>query len=158
ERQTDYSLVERSHTQLVERLPFTYSINVGGADHPVMESLTINRKGARGELAYGYSDGNDAGGEKWVGRWASYGKNLALGKSYTCSAVSLTSWGAGDPEGKKLTDGLVGPSYAGGTSYRTGALFGPKNAPVIDLDLGEPTACASFGMNFHGFPWHDALK
>lgn len=158
ERQTDYALVERSHTQLVEQVPFTYAINIGGADHPVMEALAVNLKGARGKLAYGYSDGKDVGGQKWVGPWATYGKNLALGKPYTCSTVSLTNWGAGDPDGKKLTDGIVGPSYAGGTSYRSGALFGPKNAPVIDLDLGEPLACASFGMNFHGFPWHDALK
>ena len=45
ERQADYTLVERSHTQLVEKLPFTYKINVGGADHPVVKSLTINPKG-----------------------------------------------------------------------------------------------------------------
>jgi hypothetical protein len=123
-----------------------------------MESLTVNRKGARGPVAYGYSDGRDAGGAKWVGRWVTYGKNLAVGKPYTCSAPSLTNWGAGDPDGKKLTDGVVGPSYSGGTSYRSGALWDRKTAPVIDLDLGAPVACASFGMNFHGYPFHDALK
>jgi hypothetical protein len=25
------------------------------------------------------------------------------------------------------------------------------------LDLGEVQSCASFGLNFHGYPWHDAL-
>jgi hypothetical protein len=158
ERQADHSLLERAHTQLVERVPCTYTVNVGGADHPVMESLTVNLKGARGPAAYGYSDGRDVGGGPRVGRWVSYGRNLALGKPYTCSAPSLTNWGAGDPDGKKLTDGIVGPSYAGGTSYRTGALWDAKAAPVIDLDLGEPVACASFGMNFHGYPFCDALK
>jgi hypothetical protein len=38
---------ERSHTQLIEKLPFKYTINVGGEDHPTMESLTINLKGSR---------------------------------------------------------------------------------------------------------------
>ena len=45
ERQEDYTTIRRSHTQLVDRLPFTYEINVGGADHPVMESLRINLQG-----------------------------------------------------------------------------------------------------------------
>jgi hypothetical protein len=30
--------------------------------------------------------------------------------------------------------------------------------PVITLDLGAPTACASFGMNFHGYEWWDFLR
>jgi len=158
ERQADRSLVRRSHTQLVRQVPFTYTVNVGGVDHPVMESLTVNRERARGMVAQGYTDGKDPGGEKWVGRWASYGRNLAVGKPYTCSSPSLTNWGAGDPDGTKLTDGVVGSSYAGGTSYQSGALWDAKTAPVIDLDLGEPKACASFGMNFHGFPFWDALK
>src|SRR5688572_7623244 len=45
ERQADYSLVERSHTQVVDKLPATYTINVGGADHPVVNSLTVSTKG-----------------------------------------------------------------------------------------------------------------
>ena len=36
-------------------------------------------------MKYGYSDGKDAGGEKWVGKWVTYGKNLAMGKPYTLS-------------------------------------------------------------------------
>lgn len=159
ERQADHSLLERSHTQRVERLPFRYTIDVGGADHPVMEALTVNRQGARGRLVSGYSDGRDGVGTKWVGRWLTCGKNLALGKPYTCSAPSLTSWEAGDPDGKKLTDGVVGPPESGGTSYRSGAMWERKSSPVvIDLDLGSSVPCASFGMNFHGYPFHDALK
>ena len=80
ERQQDYSLVKRSHTQAVDRLPATYTIDVGGADHPVVDSLTINLKGSRPDVKYGYSDGKDVGGEKWVGNWVTYGKNLALNK------------------------------------------------------------------------------
>ena len=99
ERQADYSLVKRSHTQLVEKLPAPTTINVGGADHPVVKSLTINPKGARGDVKSGYSDGKDAGGEKWVGKWVTYGKNLAQGKPYTLSVPpSENNWDAGDPE------------------------------------------------------------
>ncbi len=157
EVQKDRTLVERSHSQLIEKLPTRYDINVGGEDHPVMNSLRTEgtpRVGTR----YGYSDGKDAGGEKFVGRWVTYGKNLAEGKSYTISHPSIHNWGAGDPDGKKLTDGVTGPPYAGGNSYRFGACWNPRTNPVITLDLGEETTCATFGMNFHGYPWWDALK
>jgi hypothetical protein len=30
--------------------------------------------------------------------------------------------------------------------------------PAITVDLGAAKTCASFGMNFHGYPWWDALK
>jgi len=159
EHQKDRSLVERAHTQVVEKVPFRYTLDVGGEDHPVMESLTVNLKGARGEVRPGYSDGNDAGGEKFTGRWLTCGKNLAAGKPYTVSRPSLNNWGAGDPDGKKLTDGVAGPSYAGGTSYRYGAIWNEGPDPVlITLDLGAPAAAAAFGMNFHGYPCWDALK
>jgi hypothetical protein len=156
ERQQDYSLVERSHTELVAKLPHKYTINVGGADHPVMTTLRVRSKTT--DAKPGYSDGTDAGGEKYVGRWLATGRNLAVGKPYTVSAPSETNYDAGDPDGKKLTDGVAGPSYAGGTSYRFGALWSAKKDPVITLDLGTPMKCASLGMNFHGYPWDDALK
>jgi hypothetical protein len=158
ESQKDRWLVKRSHTQVVETLPATYTIDVGGEDHPVMESLAINLHRARGELKPGYSDGKDTGGEHFVGRWLTVGKNLAVGKSYTLSAPSETTWNAGDPDHTKLTDGVVGPPEAGGTSYSSGAIWSPKKNPVITLDLGSAQTCAAFGMNFHGYPWQDALK
>jgi hypothetical protein len=158
ERQKDRSLVDRSHTQLVERIPFRYPINVGGEDHPVMESLTVNVKGSRGDLKAGYSDGKDAGGEKFVGRRLTLGKNLAVGKKYVLSHPSGSNWGAGDPDGKKLTDGVAGPPYAGGTSYQSAAVWNGGTRPSITLDLGEQSSCAAFGMNFHGYPWWDVLK
>jgi hypothetical protein len=37
------------------------------------------------------------------------------------------------------------------------ALWSPNRNPVITVDLGARSACASFGMNFHGNPWHDAF-
>ena len=150
--------VRRSHTQRVDRVPCKYVINVGGEDHPRMASLQVNLKGAAENARYGYSDGQDMGGEKWVGRRLTCGTNLAVGKAYTLSLPSETGWGAGDPDGTKLTDGVAGPPYAGGTSYRCGALWGKGKNPVITLDLGTVTTCAAFGMNFHGYPWWDALK
>jgi hypothetical protein len=156
ERRQDYSLVERSHTELVAKLPHKYTINVGGVDHPVVTSLRVSSNGV--DTKPGYSDGKDVGGEKFVGRWITTGRNLAVGKAYTVSLPSETNYEAGDLDGKKLTDGVAGPSYAGGTSYKSGALWSAKKDPVITLDLGAPTTCASFGMNFHGYPWDDALK
>ncbi|MEA3209423.1 MAG: hypothetical protein QOE70_2480 [Chthoniobacter sp.] len=158
EVQADHSLVERSHTEFLSKLPYQYTINVGGADHPVVNSLRVNLKGAVADAKYGYSDGKDAGGDKFVGRWISTGRNLAEGKPYTLSVPSETTYEAGDPDGKKLTDGIAGPTFAGGTSYRSGALWSAKKNPVITVDLGAPAACASFGLNFHGYKWHDALK
>jgi hypothetical protein len=157
ERQADNSLVERSHTQVVTRLPSRYTLNVGGVDHPVVNSLRMNLQGAVPDAKPGYSDGKDAGGEKFVPRWATYGRNLAEGKPYTLSAPSDTNWEAGDPDGKKLTDGVVGPSFAGGVSYRTGAIWAAGKNPRLTLDLGSAQRCASFGLNVHGYPWWDAL-
>lgn len=157
EKQDDYSLVERSHTQLVTKLPFKYNLNVGGADHPVVNSLRINAPGAVADVKQGYSDGRDVGGEKFVPRWASYGKNLAVGKTYTLSLPSDTQWGAGD-DGKKLTDGVVGPTYSGGTSYALGAIWPANKNPAITVDLGAAQPCASFGLNFHGYEGQDALR
>jgi hypothetical protein len=158
EPQQDRSLVERSHTEVIAKLPWKYTINVGGADHPVMKSLRINAKGAAGETKPGYSDGKDVGGSKYVHQWLTTGRNVAEGKSYTVSVPSETTYEAGDPDGKKLTDGVAGPSFAGGTSYRSGALWSAKKNPVITVDLGAATTCASFGLNLHGYPWHDALR
>lgn len=159
ERQPDYSLVERSHTQLVEKLPSTYELNVGGADHPVVSSLAINAKGARGALTYGYSDGKPAGGEKWIGQWATYGKNLAQGKPYTLSIPPAeNNWDAADPELKKLTDGRVGSSYSGGTSYKEGPLWQKGQEPQITVDLGAAQKAAAFRIHIHGYPGQDAIK
>jgi hypothetical protein len=160
ERQADYSLVKRSHTQLVEHLPATYTIDVGGADHPIVDALAINPAGARGgEVKYGYSDGNDAGGEKWVGRWVTYGHNFAQGRPYTVSVPpSQNGWGAGDPDGKCLTDGRVGSSYSGGASYKEGPLYNKGTDPQITVDLGQPEKLGAFRIHIHGYPAQDAIK
>lgn len=159
EVQKDRTLVKRSHTQLVDKLPFKYSINVGGEDYPVMESQTICLKGAQGEAKYSYSDGKDAGGEKFLPQWVTYGKNVATGKKYTLSDPPNKDPKVGDPNGTKLTDGVVGPTYSGSTAFWWGVLWNdPKKPLVVTLDLGEATTCASFGMNVNGYPFWDPLK
>lgn len=165
ERQEDYALVTRSHRQLVEKVPFVYTINVGGADHPVVDSLTVNLQGAAAEAGsqsggakYGYSDGKDVGGAKFQDRWVSYGKNLAAGKPYTCTVPSRNNWDAGDPDGKVLTDGVVGPPYAGGIAYRYGALWNQGDAPMVTVDLGRTMPCGAFCIHTGGYPFWDALQ
>jgi len=159
EVQDDYSTVERSHKQLVTSVPFRYTINVGGADHPVVHWLRANVKGAVENDEYGYSDGIDVGGTKHVGQWVSYGKNYAEAKRYKVSPASKTNWGAGDPQGTKLTDGVVGPPYAGGIGPRYGLCWDKSDDPVIDVDLGQVERCGAFRIHLGaGWPWWDAMK
>ncbi|PYK99977.1 MAG: hypothetical protein DME19_06645 [Verrucomicrobia bacterium] len=159
ERQADYSLVERSHTEHITQLPHRYTIDVGGADHPVVNALRIAAQGALPDLKPGYSDGRDAGGGKFVSRWVTYGKNLARGKPYTVSVPSNTQWGAGDPDGTRLTDGIVGPPYPGGSAPSFALCWNKGEQPEITLDLGGMKACGAFRIQLGaGWPWWDALK
>lgn len=159
EVQEDRTTVARSHVQKVEKTPFVYTINVGGADHPVMESLRVNLAGARPPPpAYGYSDGRDVGGTRFKDRWVTVGKVLSTGRPYTATVPSETNWGAGDPDGKKLTDGVVGSTYNGGASYSYGVIYAPSTRPEITVDLGEVRQCGAFRVHVGGYPFRDALK
>jgi hypothetical protein len=158
ERQQDYSLVPRSHTQLIERPGQMYLINVGGADHPEVESLQVNLQGTAGRRVCGYSDGRDVGGQRFQERWRTVGAVLSTGKPYTCSVPSSTNWDAGDPEGNKLTDGVVGPSFTGGATYRYGALWRSGEQPEITVDLGQPQRCGAFRIHVFGYPGWDAVQ
>jgi hypothetical protein len=158
ERQKDYSLVQRSHTELVGQVPHTYTINVSGEDHPVVNSLRVNLKGPLSDIKYGYSDGKDVGGEKYQERWVTYGKVLSTGKPYTCTVPSGSNWGAGDPQGTKLTDGIVGPPFTGGTAYATGPIWSKGQEPVVTVDLGQPEKCGVFRIHTLGYPFWDAIK
>ena len=159
ERQKDYSLVERAHHEVIPKLPHKYTVNVGGADHPVVNSLEVSVTRPVRYTEVGYTEGKDVGGEKFVHRWVTYGTNLAAGKPYTVSVPSQTNWGAGDPEGKKLTDGIVGPPYAGGIAPRYALCWNKGSQPVVTVDLGQPQACGAFRIQLGaGWPWWDALK
>jgi hypothetical protein len=160
EMQSDRSTVSRSHTQRVDQVPFRYTINAGGADHPVVESLRVNVAGSEPAGKYGYSDGRDAGGERFADRWVTYGTNLLAGKPYTVSVPPTGQWGGSDPDSRKLTDGIVGPPYAGGTAPQTACIWDTKSGePEITVDLGRPETIAAFRLDLTaGWPWWDALQ
>ena len=162
ERQEDYSLVSRSHSQLVTALPFTYTINVGGADHPVMDSLTVNLAGARAATQpatqpakAGYSDGKEVQAVKWTPSWVTVGKNLALHKPYTISVPPVPQKDSKlDPE-KWLTDGIIGAMAENGD----GLGWSWSGNPEIAIDLGEAQSCGAFRAAVScGWPWWDAVK
>jgi hypothetical protein len=145
---------------LVDKLPCKYEIDVGGCDHPVMESLTVNLAGARSSTqpaaagGQGYSDGKDAGGTKYVGKFVTYGKNLAVGRPYTMSVANDPQWSVKCDPMKILTDGVVGANSAngGGIGWRDG------QTPEIVIDLGEPKACGAFRAHVTcGWPWWNAM-
>ena len=62
----DRTTVARSHKERVSEFPFKYIIDVGGSDHPQMDSMTVNVAEAGDGIDYGYSDGRDVGGDKYV--------------------------------------------------------------------------------------------
>ena len=159
ERQPNYSLFERSHTEVVTNLPHRYTINVGGVDHPIVNSLQAKTRDATAPPKPGYSDGRDVGGDKFVPRWVTYGRNLARGKPYTVSVPSTTQWGAGDPDGKKITDGIAGPPYPGGVAPGFALCWNKGQNPDITVDLGSNERCGAFRIQLGaGWPWWDALK
>ncbi|HUV38594.1 MAG TPA: hypothetical protein VMY39_03230, partial [Planctomycetota bacterium] len=157
EVQLDRSHVERSHTQLVTQVPFKYVVNTAGDDQPVVKSLRVNTRGAAGDAVYGYSDGQDTGGEKYVYRRVTYGKNFLEEKPYTLSTPPTGAWGGDDPDCKKLTNGIVGPNYAGGISSMFGGCW---DKPVeIVVDIGKIETCGAFRIHTcGGYPWWEALK
>ena len=66
---------------------------------------------------------------------------------------------AGDPQGSKLTDGVMGPPYAGGIGPRYALCWDKGDDPVIDVDLKESKTCGAFRIHLSaGWPWWDALK
>jgi hypothetical protein len=154
EPQEDYKMVTRSHTQIVDKPGTTYTINVGGADHPVMKSLAVSLLGTQGggEVKAGYSDGKDVGGTKFQDRVVTLGKVLSTGKPYTTTEKSHDDWGAGDPDGKILTDGLIG----GG--YQKGVIYHPDQKPEIVVDMGEKITCGAFRINTSGWDPLNCVK
>ncbi|WP_347243071.1 discoidin domain-containing protein [Thermogutta sp.] len=160
EVQSDRSRITRSHRQRIDHVPMRYTINVGGVDHPIVKSLRIecpiNSKGTH----HGYSDTRSGLGQRVTDVWQELGRNLLIGKSYKINVEPTGAWGADDPEGRKLTDGVVGPNYAGGTSMRYAVGFDEKNGPAeITVDMQQPQQIAGFGIHITaGWPWWDALK
>jgi hypothetical protein len=84
---------------------------------------------------------------------------LAEGKAYTVTVPSTDQWGSGDPDGKRLTDGIVGPTYPGGTAPMFALGWNQGMKPEVTVDLGKVETCAAFRIQLGaGYPWWDALK
>jgi hypothetical protein len=159
EVQNDRTLVERTHKAAVLSFPFSYDLNVGGTDHPIMRSVTVNLQGSSDGTPYGYSDGNDVGGGSYHYRWRSDGVNLARGKPYTVSRAPSGFQGSVGAENTTiLTDGVVGAPATGGVSYLWGACWDPEGDVDLTVDLGQPQMVGAFRSHLFGWPDWDALK
>ena len=73
--------------------------------------------------------------------------------SPTPTVPSEGNWGAGDPDGKVLTDGVVGSPYTGGGAYQFGALWKEGQKPLVTVDLGKVETCAAFCIQTGGYPF-----
>jgi probable HAF family extracellular repeat protein len=158
EVRADRALVDRSYKQHVATFPSTYTIDVGGSDHPIMESLTVNVEGSGDGAAYGYSDGIDVGGLKFVDSERTDGTNLAVGRSYTFSrSPSGFQYSAPETNHTILTDGVVGAPTTGGFTYWWGQCWNPGELD-IDVDLGQQQTVSAFRAHVFGYPPYDALR
>jgi hypothetical protein len=155
----DRTLVARSHRQKVSGFPFKYAVNVGGRDHPIMESIRLTLEDAADATPYGYSDGIDAGGQKYVSTERTDGTNLAKDRPYTISrAPSGFQSSAGASNTRILTDGIVGAPATGGISYWWGQCWNSGQDVNIQVDLAAARTVAAIRAHLFGYPFWDALK
>ena len=61
-------------------------------------------------------------------------------------------------DGKKLTDGIVGPPVSGGTAFKPALIWNKGSNPEITVDLGKAETCGAFRIQLGGYPWWDAVK
>ncbi len=159
EVRSDRTLVARSHRQKVTSYPFKYVVNVGGSDHPIMESIKMTLVDPSDTVPYGYSDGVDAGGQKYVHTRRTDGTDLARNRPYTISRPSSgfqSSAGAGNST--ILTDGVVGAPATGGTSYWWGQCWSSGHDVDIQIDLGTARAVGAIRAHLFGSPFWDAFR
>jgi hypothetical protein len=76
------------------------------------------------------------------------------------SVAPTGQYGGTDPDGKKLTDGIVGSPYAGGTALQWASAWDAKSdQPQITVDLGQAAEIGVFRIHLTaGWPWWDALQ
>ena len=138
--------VERQHTELVAPPAHEYHVNVGGFRDPTMKWVRVNLQGQGPDgdrVKYGYADGQDVGaGAKppWV-RYH-WGRNLALGKTYTLDGPQ----DARNPDGGgDLTDGLIAPpdTYVSVKYMPTYVMFAQDISPRVTLDLDSAQTVAA---------------
>jgi hypothetical protein len=159
EVRADRTTADRSHRQRVDVFPFKYIVNVGGSDHPVMDSITTRLEDAADPTPQGYSDGTDAGGQRYVHTRRVDGTNFAKNRPYTMSrAPSGFQASAGVGNTTILTDGIVGAPSTGSTSYWWGQCWSAGQDVDLQIDLGSPQTLGAFRAHLFGYPFWDALK
>jgi len=159
EMREDRSLVDRSHRQRVTEFPFKYIVNVGGSDHPLMESLKLNVEDPDDPTPLGYSDGTDVGGSRYLPFKRTDGANLAVGRPYTFSrAPSGFQASAPAADTTILTDGVVGAPSSGGSAYWWGQCWSANASLDLQIDLGAVKSVAAFRAHLFGYPFWDALR
>jgi beta-lactam-binding protein with PASTA domain len=158
EVKSDRTTVARSHKQLVTEFPFKYVIDVGGSDHPVMDSITLNVAAEDDGSPQGYSDGVDAGGTRYLYSRRTDGTNVAQSKPYTVSRAPSGFQNSAPPTNTTiLTDGVVGAPGTGGFAYWLGQCW--SGQPVdLQVDLGVPQSVGAMRAHLFGYPGWDALK
>lgn len=155
----DRTLVERSHRTRITEFPTTYVVNVGGADHPVMESMRLTLADDSDTTPFGYGDGTDVGGAKYVHQKRTEGVHLAKNKAYTLSRPPNGFQSSPGPEDTTiLTDGVVGSPVTGSSSYWWGQCWGPGSPVDMRVDLGQTRSAGAFRAHLFGYPFWDALK
>lgn len=159
EVRADRTLVDRSHRQRVSTFPFKYVLNVAGADHPVMESMKLTVADDSEATPFGYGDGINPGGQKYIYTRRTDGTNVAKGRPYSFSrAPSGFQYSAGATNTTVLTDGVVGAPATGGISYYWGQCWSAGTNVDLLVDLGAPRSVSGFRAHLFGFPFWDALK
>ena len=148
--------VTRSHTQLVDSLPATYTINVAGRRDPTMNWVRMNLKDADPEkrrVVYGYSDGEDVGDTfEPQAKIFSWGKNIALGRAYTPSRPSSKVSSNPDTAGTELTNGkIIAPTdYVSSKIVQPATAFWEPGQPVtFVVDLGGAQAIGGIRISTH---------
>ena len=155
----DRTTVARSHHQRITAFPFKYIVNVGGSDHPSMESLTLNVEGSGTGSPYGYSDGTDVGGQKYLYTKQTIGTNWARG----CPTLSRARLQVSSHRHRRrnttiLTDGVVGSPVTGSFSYWLGQCWASGANVDLRVDLLQSRTTGAFRAHVFGYPGWDALE
>ncbi len=140
---------ERQHTEIITSPSQEYTIDVDGFRDPTMKWVRMNLQGSgpQGKVASGYSDGKGAAAAQKA-PWFRYtwGKNLALGKSYKLEGKQDDR----NPDaGHDLTDGIIAPpdTYVSVKYMPTNVMFAKDVSPVATLDLGSAQTTAAVAVH-----------
>ncbi len=148
--------VTRSHTQLVESLPYEYAINTAGFRDPTTNWVRVNLRGSDlhgPPVAYGYSDNEDVSpGFEPKRRLYDWGKNLARDKPYTVDRLSAADSNNADRDGRELTNGaVIAPTdITTNSMVQTATAFWAAGDPVqLVVDLGKLQVVAGARVSTH---------